>query len=156
MIFSRLSSALKYEGLDERLKSALNFLANNDFRGALVGRYEIDGDKLFYLILEYETRSKAISKLEGHRKYIDIQFIESGFECLGYAPLEGSKIFREYDLQNDYALYDGEASFLAFNEGMVAIFFPDDLHMPCIGDGSQKVKKIVMKLRLDDDWCGNA
>jgi len=148
MIVCGLAAAFRYQDLNKGIAKALAFLAETDLTGATEGKYELDGDHLFYLVNDYATRAEAGSKLEGHRKYIDVQFVVSGSEMIGYAPLHEQRVYREYDTANDYALYEGEASFVTVSAGMVAIFFPEDLHMPGVGDGLQNVKKVVMKVKI--------
>jgi YhcH/YjgK/YiaL family protein len=53
------------------------------------------------------------------------------------------------DLDKDYTFYEGETSFIRIDEGMFTVFFPDDLHMPCVQAGeSSRVKKVVVKVQI--------
>ena len=58
------------------------------------------------------------------------------------------KIVKNYDETNDYALYDGSATFFKLMPGSFAIFYPNDLHMPGVGDFKTNVKKLVMKVSV--------
>jgi YhcH/YjgK/YiaL family protein len=61
----------------------------------------------------------------------------------------GQKIFKEYDEEKDYMLYEEVSFFLKLNAGMLAIFFPHDIHMPGIMDKEpEPVKKVVIKVRI--------
>jgi YhcH/YjgK/YiaL family protein len=148
MIFDVLGNAYRYKGLGNRLEKAFENLSNTDYSGFEPGKYEIDGDSIFALVSEYETRSKEGSQFEAHRKYVDLQYMISGEELVGYAPLQTQVPSREYDAENDYALFPGDASFVRFSAGMFAIFFPGDLHMPSVSDEPQQVKKVVIKVRV--------
>jgi len=51
--------------------------------------------------------------------------------------------------EKDVAFYKNDSTLFELTEGMFAIFFPDDLHCPCIKNGeNSKVKKLVVKIRI--------
>jgi len=87
MIIDSLENSSRYECLHPRFKAALEFLKRPDIEATPIGRLELDGALLFALTQEYETKPIHDGKLEAHKKYIDIQFIVSGEEFIGYAPL---------------------------------------------------------------------
>jgi YhcH/YjgK/YiaL family protein len=98
-------------------------------------------------VADYETKPSTTGELEAHKKYIDIHCIVSGSELIGYAPLTDQQACRPYDPDNDFALFHGESSFIRMVPGMFAIFFPDDLHMPGVGETVEHVRKIVVKVK---------
>ena len=49
------------------------------------GRYEVEGDKLFYLVQDVELRTLEESRAEAHRQYADIQLPYSTSERYGFA-----------------------------------------------------------------------
>jgi beta-galactosidase beta subunit len=50
------------------------------------------------------------------------------------------------NLDEDYTFYTGETSLVRVGKGCL-LFFPDDLHMPCVQAGeSSKVKKVVVQV----------
>lgn len=56
---------------------------------------------------------------------------------------------KEYDDEKEFMLFDGETSFVNFNKGMFAVFFPEDLHMPGIMRNSPAaVRKIIIKVKI--------
>ena len=76
MIFDTLKNVDNYKGLG-RVYDALKFLSETDFSKIELGRYELDGDNIFYMVQSYDTDpDKTIS--EAHKKYIDIQFMGEG------------------------------------------------------------------------------
>ena len=114
-----------------------------------LGKYEIDGDNIFALVNEYNTKDESEGKLEAHKKYIDVQFVAKGSELMGYAPLENQKVIDEYSEQNDITFFSGEKSFTQVDEGMFAIFFPTDVHLPGIKVNEKSyVKKVVIKVKV--------
>ncbi|MHC4951330.1 MAG: NanQ anomerase/TabA/YiaL family protein, partial [Planctomycetota bacterium] len=100
MILDQLDSALMYTGLGERIAVGLALLNEDSVRNAAPGKYEVDGENLFYIVDEYETKPIEKGRLEIHRKYLDIQYIVRGEECIGYAPLEGLTETMAYDGEN--------------------------------------------------------
>ena len=153
MILDQLGSALMYEGLGERISIGLALLNEDDVRNAAPGKYEVDGENLFYIVDEYETKPVEEGRLEIHRKYLDIQYIVSGTECIGVAPLGGVTEETPYNGETDLAFYESSPTMsrLHLSQGMFAIFWPNEPHMPCrrIGNTSEKVKKIVVKVLME-------
>lgn len=132
MIIDKLLNATLYSGLGERINKAFAYLKQTDFSKIELGKYEIEGDNIFALVNEYSTKDENEGKPEAHKKYIDVQFVAKGSELMGYAPLENQKIINEYNEQNDITFFEGKCSFTKVNEGMFAIFFPTDVHLPGI------------------------
>ena len=90
-----------------------------------------------------------MGKWEAHRKYIDIQYVLSGRERMGYSNTGKLKALTQYDEEKDYALYKGKGEMLTFTSGTFAVFFPEDAHMPCIkAENNEEVRKVVVKVRL--------
>ena len=149
MIIDKLSNSHLYSGLGERINKAFDYLKNSDFSKIEPGKYEIDGENIFALVNEYNTKDESEGKLEAHKKYIDVQFVAKGKELMGYTPLGDQKVVDEYNEQNDITFFSGEKSFVKVDEGMFAIFFPEDVHMPGIKVGEKSyVKKVVVKIKI--------
>lgn len=149
MIIDKLSNSHLYSGLGEKINKAIDYLKKTDFTKMQLGKYEIDGENIFALVNEYNTKDENEGKLEAHKKYIDVQFVAKGKELMGYAPLENQKVIDEYNEQNDIMFFVGDKSFTKVDEGMFAIFFPTDVHLPGIKfDEKSNVKKIVIKVKV--------
>ena len=74
----------------------------------------------------------------------------SGEELIGYVPLGDQQILEPYKEDNDIVFFTGDKSFTKVSEGMFAIFFPEDVHMPGISTGKiSNVKKLVIKVRTN-------
>lgn len=136
----------------ERWDKAFTFLKEADLANLGLGRHDLDGDNLFVMISEYKTKNPEDSKYEAHRKYIDIQYVVSGIELIGIAPLTSKDIvLQEYDPVKDiefFSVKDGKNS-IATTTGFF-IFFPDDAHMPGLkADSIAPVRKAVVKIRID-------
>lgn len=149
MIIDKLSNSHLYSGLGERINKAFDYLNKTDFSKTELGKYEIDGDNIFALVNEYNTKNENEGKLESHKKYIDVQFVAKGKELMGFAPLGNQAIIDEYNEKNDITFFSGEKSFTKVDEGMFAIFFPTDIHLPGIKINEKSyVKKVVIKVKV--------
>ncbi len=150
MIVDTLENTDLYK-LNSSFEKAFEYIRKTDFEKMELGKHIIEGDLLFALLMEYETKDMEDCKLESHRKYIDVQCILSGSEIIGVTPLGAQPVTKEYDANEDYALYDNVASsMIRLDTGQFAIFFPKDTHMPClqINGKPEKVKKVVVKVAV--------
>ncbi len=148
MVVDTIQNSTFYANLHPRFAKAFDFIHNTDFSILEDGKYKIEGENIFAIVQEYSTKDKEIAKLEGHHKYIDIQYIHSGVEQIGFAPLNDQSLISD-DPEKDLAFYEGNSNFVKIENGMFAIFFPHDLHMPGIKINlSAKVKKVVVKVKV--------
>ena len=151
MIFDSLKHRLQYESMHTSFPSAFDFIERAVRESLPVGRYEIDGDALYAIVQEYETKPHEDCAFEGHRKYIDIQYMISGSECMGAAELANVTPKTEYNEERDFLLFENTdlASTLTVNEGEFAIFYPHDAHRPGMAFGAPTtIRKIVVKSRV--------
>lgn len=150
MIIDKLDNVSSYANMGTNVKKAFEFLKTTDLARLDTGKYPIDDEKVFAIVSEYETKELEKGLWEAHQKYIDIQYIISGQEKIGYGPIDEMKVKEEYNEQNDILFLSGQGDFFTVKEGMFAIFAPNDAHMPGIQvDGIQNVKKLVVKVLQD-------
>jgi YhcH/YjgK/YiaL family protein len=136
----------------DRWDKAFTFLKDNDLTKMELKRHDIDGDNLYSPISEYMTKNEEDAKYESHSKYIDIQYVASGKEFIGVAPVsQKGEILTPYDETKD-------VEFMNVKQGKnrkaapdrFFIFFPDDLHRPGLRDGENSpVRKVVVKVKVD-------
>ena len=69
------------------LEGAFEYLARTDLSALPLGRTDIEGDDVYVMISEAETRSPEQVKFEAHRRYIDIQLVVRGQEAIGVTPV---------------------------------------------------------------------
>ena len=83
---------------------------------------------------------------ETHRRMIDIQIPLSAPETYGYLSL-GKLPLSEYNETKDVSKYPGfvGGSYITCQPGQFAIFFPQDGHQPCIGEG--EIHKAIFKVK---------
>jgi YhcH/YjgK/YiaL family protein len=149
MILDYLKNAELYFGLNPFIKQGLEYLIDNDLKTTQAGKYAISENFVILSLNEYDTKPVEQGFLEAHRKHIDIQFMVSGEEKIGYDSLGHSLSSVEYHEEKDIQFFGGTGEFLTLKENMFAIFFPIDLHMPGLQINSPaRVKKAVIKVRV--------
>jgi YhcH/YjgK/YiaL family protein len=149
MILDKIENADLYTAISENLKKGFDFLKSTDLLNLEVGKYEIAGKEVFAMISEYESKAHQDCRPEAHQAYADIQYIISGREAIGYAPLNGQTATTEFNSEKDIIFYSGETVPLNLEAGMFAVFFPQDVHRPCMQiNGPEKVKKLVIKVKI--------
>lgn len=150
MIFDQLKNAHLYFSLGTKITKALQYLAQTNFTNVEPGTYEIDGEDIFAIVQLYNTKPSSSAKWEAHKKYIDIQYIVSGKEKIGFTDSKKVIVLQGYHPGNDVSIYKGEGNFLTAAEGQFVIFFPTDIHMPQLAlNIPHEVKKVVIKVRTD-------
>ena len=150
MILDCISNIDRYTKLSERLTTALNFLKTHDFSTYEPGKYELDGDNIYFMIQAYMTKPDNEMKWENHRKYLDIQCILEGEEIAGVAPISSLTLIEEYSVEKDMEFYSNNE--ISTNVYLIpktyAIFFPGEAHKPCVQcDKPVKCKKVIIKVK---------
>jgi YhcH/YjgK/YiaL family protein len=149
MILDVLENADKYGALNPGFTRAVEFLKRPDLRELSVGRHEIDGHRVFAMVARDQGRKREDAELEAHENYIDIQFVLSGVDEMGWRPTATcTNISVPYDAEKDLKFFkDRPDAWLATHPGAFAIFFPEDAHMPLIASG--ELHKIIVKVAVD-------
>ncbi len=148
MIVDCIENYERYLSLSPRMAQGLRYLQMTDFSQFEPGEYSIVGRDIFAIVSDNTLQPLSERRLEGHRKYIDIQFLVSGAESIGYAPRDRQSIITQYDESGDFIFCAGNFSSILLDQGMFAIFFPEDLHMPGIGEAGTRVRKVVVKVKI--------
>ena len=136
------------------MQKALDFIKDARIHELQPGRIEIDGDQVYASIQVYETHPPLEEvRFEVHRKYIDIQYVASGEEVMGWAPASILRDTTAYDPGKEMwfgTLRANEMTPVRVTAGQAAVFFPEDAHAPTIACSKPvKVKKILVKVRAD-------
>lgn len=138
--------------LAQSLVKGLEYLKNTDFSKLEPGKYEIEGSTIYALVQHNQTAPKLERKVEAHRKYIDIQYLSSGEEIIGFALSNPANEVSEDLLEQKDAIFFKTAkdeTDLVLTKGMYAILFPTDLHRPgCTYHNSLAVTKVVVKVAV--------
>lgn len=117
------------------------------------GKHEIDGDRIFAFVSEYETKTREQAVLEAHNKYLDLHFLVYGEEKqeFYYRPQMAESV--PYDSECEAALYvfPERKNELILRPGFFTLYFTDDAHAPQLAvSAPEKVKKIVVKAAKSD------
>ena len=134
------------------MEVATRFLEDRSWEGLPRGRHPIQGDDIYALIVEMNSRSMGGAQFEAHRKYIDIHYLVDGAETIGFAPTKNLRIARPYEESDDAELYDQPADFqkLSLLPGRFAVFLPGDGHLPgCHLESELRLKKVVIKMHTE-------
>jgi biofilm protein TabA len=148
MILDTLSNAARYHTIHRHFRRALEFLSTRDFGSIPPGRIDLEGADLYAMISVQPGKAPGEALLEAHRKYIDIQYLISGEESMGWRDLrECRMVQQEYNTDKDIAFFADKPSFwMTAHPGTFVVFFPEDAHAPLVGTGS--IRKVVMKIAL--------
>jgi YhcH/YjgK/YiaL family protein len=112
------------------------------------GRFEIDGTRLFIVVVRDAGRGRDASPLEFHRQYIDIQVSLEADDVIGWRPLSAcGQPSQPYDVDRDIGFVaDRPETWLHVPRGCFAIFYPEDAHAPMATTG--QVVKAVAKVAV--------
>jgi YhcH/YjgK/YiaL family protein len=150
MIIDTLSNAEKYFCLHPLFSKAFDHIKSIDLETIEPGNYEIDGFQLRRLVFNKQgmTVAESAAKFECHNEHIDIQLCVKGSEQIGWRPR--NTCFQpngEFNTEKDFAFYkDTPDMYFKLIENQFAVFFPEDVHAPMIGEGI--IKKLVIKVKI--------
>ena len=150
MIVDNIVNCEKYCGVNDKFEKAFAFLKNAP-ADLPAGRHEISGDEIFAVVQSYITKNEDECICEGHRKYIDVQYMVSGNEFMKITDISSVKSEVAYD-QNKYLeiFSNGEAcDQVVMTPGKFAVFFPNDIHKGAIMyTNPSEIRKIIVKVRV--------
>ena len=153
MIFDKVENLSRYSSLFSGSELVVRFIAEAMAKTPAPGKYELDGKKVFVNVQEYSPKVFDPDKLEYHRKYIDIQLLLAGREEFYYAPLDGLATVMEYTPEKDCGLDRIPApeagTKFALERGNFVLVFPDEGHLPGVGDPASHVVKAVVKIAVE-------
>ena len=138
-----------YKKVHPRFDVAFEGLKKLIADNAEVGKYEIDGSDVYAMVQEYETKPFSEKKFEIHKEYIDIQYIISGKEAMGFESLDMLTPIDDYKPDAQLFYMNDSYDKINLSAGEYVVFFPNEPHAPgaAVGDLPSKVRKIVVKIR---------
>jgi YhcH/YjgK/YiaL family protein len=132
MILDYVRNTKLYENISPHLKFALDFIRGNDIASLEAGKHKLDGDNVTVSIKRgYTTKPEEECKWESHKRHIDIQYLFTGQEVIGYCPAWLLEVKTPYIEDRDVIIYHptDKGTRLRILEGACVILFPDDAHM---------------------------
>jgi len=148
MILARLEEADRYAGLHSGFAKAFAFLRRSHLPQLAPGRHEIDGDRVYAMVIQAPGRARDAAKLEAHRKYIDVQYAVAGTDEMGWKSTPAcTRRESDYDVEKEVEFFaDPPTAWVAVPPGHFVIFFPDDAHAPMVAEGN--LHKVVVKVAV--------
>lgn len=148
MILDSLENSRRIEPLHPLFRKAFEYVKSTDFSKMEDGKIELDSTHLTVTITSLNGKEKADAAIETHKNHIDIQLPLLGVEKIGWKA--GSELQEEsvpYSENNDITFYvDRPTAYTKIYPGQFAIYFPEDGHAPCIGQGA--IRKVIVKVEI--------
>ena len=97
----------------------------------------------------HTSRSAEGCQAEAHRRFLDIQYVLTGQDVVGWAPISRLTPAGEFNVDGDIGFFDGEVEMIRIPAGYCYVVFPEDGHMPdCHIDEPNDFLKYVIKIEL--------
>jgi len=137
----------------EAIARLLRIFAALDIKTLENKRYDVDGDNVFYTVMDAQTSPAADNKPETHKKYIDVQFLLEGEEGIGVIIDQGKHpVTEDLYAEKDIAFYAKDLKdelMVVAKPGNFTVLFPTDIHRPaCAITAAGKIRKIVGKIAI--------
>lgn len=150
---NKLELAIQYHKNKQVWDLAFAYLRDHDLTTLPVGKYFLDPvheDWGWVTVSTSVSKDLKDTKLEAHRKYIDIQHVVSGGEQMGMAPLSSATVTEPYSETREVGFFTSpNVKFYVAKPDEFFIFFPSDAHEPSVKtDGPTDVKKVVIKVQV--------
>jgi YhcH/YjgK/YiaL family protein len=154
MIVGTLETVQSQIAQTPNIQAALAYLHQFDPGRVEDGRYTVLGSAVFAIVQSYDTvPCDDTIEIEGHRNYIDIYWMVSGNEQVGWVPLNRLSDLPAYDDQKDAWAKVVKASVLSYvtlERGDAAVLFPEDAHAAQMAvDDAMPARKVIMKVAID-------
>lgn len=148
MIIDKLENLQQYAALNPLFPKVIEYLKTTDLSKLENGKHIICGDDCFVNVMETKGKTKEEAVVETHKDMLDIQIPLNADEVYGYT-LTDLLPDAPYNAEKDCSKYPGVVaeSFVTCHPGMMAIFWPQDGHQPCIGT-AESIHKAVIKVRV--------
>jgi biofilm protein TabA len=149
MVYDQIKYASEYFNLSPGIRAALQYLQRADLGALPEGRHDVEGDRVFALVSDYNTRTPQEAFWEAHRRHVDVQYVHAGLERIAFGDLATFDT-DPYDADRDLIVARGESDrYVDVEAGGFVILFPHDVHMPGLtAHAVRAVRKVVMKVRL--------
>lgn len=140
--------AVQYHKNKPMWDKVFKFLSDSDLVNMPTGKYPIDGDNCFVNVTDSKTKSPEVSKIESHKKYIDLQYIVTDCERMGLVSPEDATVSEPYNPKKDVAFYKSDKIKYHTSSGNIFfLLFPDNYHQASVWvKGENTVRKIVVKI----------
>ena len=138
--------------LPDALRQAIEHVKAHVSASTPLGKHDIDGNNLFYLISEDSTEAQAERRAEYHARYLDIQIVLRGQEGMTFSTLPAGEPQIDWLADKDIAfLPEGEQEkTVVLSVGDFVVCWPGEVHKPlCAVGAPAKVRKVVVKMLVE-------
>ena len=150
MVLDSIDRLHFYSKLHPNFARAMDFISAANYAELVPGEIKWDGEEIRAIVIHdpLVNEKDSTDYFECHNNYIDIQIVYEGVERVGWKSRSNCTLPRgEYSVEKDVLFYeDSPELFFELKPGHFAIYFPDDVHAPMIGEGS--IQKMVVKVRV--------
>ncbi len=149
MIFGNIRHLDEYPFLDKAIKDCFAYAQTNHLIDYETGRHDIDNDRLFVNIVQYETTTEENRFWEAHRQYLDLHLMLNGTEQIDLNFIANMEQ-KDYQPKDDFLPLEGEKNgSVILREGDFLICFPNDGHRTAVQVNSpETIKKAIFKISL--------
>ena len=139
--------------LHPKLVSLINQVFDKVNSGLEDGRYALEGDNAFFMLVHDQTHLISERIPECHRQYLDVQSLLEGEETFGYStqPFTGldNDMLAEKDLA--FSLQLQNERFVTLGAGDLIVFYPGQPHRPlvAVNDTPAPIRKAIIKVHKD-------
>ena len=145
---NKVEFARQYNANKTWWEKAFAYLRETDLSKIQPGRYAIEGENVFAIVSDGQTKELDKTMWEAHKNYQDIHFVISGKEKIGITPVASASISKEYDASKDIAFFTSKGKYYESSPDNFFIMFTQDAHRPGVkAEGAETVKKVVIKIR---------
>ena len=138
--------------LPDELRQAIEHVKAHVTDATPLGKHDINGNSLFYLVSEDMTQPFVERRAEYHARYLDIQIVLRGQEAMTFStrPAAGTPDI-DWLAERDIAFLSAgeQEKTVILNEGDFVVFYPGEVHKPLCAVGEPaKVRKAVVKILM--------
>ena len=145
MIVCPWKDLARYAPVIPGLKEAADLI--NNLENLDVATYPLSCGKV--MVAAGTTKAAEGRQLEAHRQYLDIQYVVSGSEVMGWAPVDSLTPSGEFNVEKDAGMYTGKCEFVNIEAGWCYVVFPEDAHAPGTHtDEPTEYQKLIIKLKV--------
>ena len=151
MIIDKISKMDRYAYVPG-VQKAVDFLKNTDLNSLEKGTIDL-GDGHCVKVMFYDTKPMPEDdiSLEAHREYLDLQMTFGGEETMYFQAMDLGEDDVPYNATKDVEFFKTSWTHqVVLDPDNFALIFPNDLHVGGYDvDGTDSVKKLVFKLKID-------
>jgi len=146
MVLDHLENCVFCLPLNAGFEKAFAFLSRPGLKDLPPGKYEIDGERIFAIVVNEPGRDRESSALEIHERYVDIQYVLGGTDEMGWKPRSlCAAPAGDYDPKKDAQFFnDRPDTWMPVRAGSFAVFFPQDAHTAMVSEGI--IHKVIIKV----------